>query len=73
MENINEVESYVVKGIVPNPKPLDPDAGIVKDLRNTSLTQEFYVQRRLAERSPVLDAVLRRIQAEVALKRLRIR
>ena len=45
VENINELESYVVKGIVPNQKKVSDS--LIKDIHQDSLTQEFYVEKKL--------------------------
>jgi len=47
IEDVNKVEALAVKGIVPNPQNVDPNKNITLDLHNDSLTQEFYVHKRL--------------------------
>ena len=39
-----------VKGIVNNPSVVDPNKNITLDLHKDSLTQEFYVQKKLPDR-----------------------
>ena len=73
VENINAEESFVVKGVVPNKVAVDPKANIIKDLNNDSITEAFYLEKKLPERLKPIEDVIRRVQAEVALKRIRIR
>lgn len=73
IENVNAVEALAVKGIVPNPQPVDPNKNIALDLHKDSLTQEFYVHKKLPDRAKPIEEVLKKIQAVVTLKRLRIR
>jgi hypothetical protein len=73
IENVNAVEALAVKGIVPNPQPIDPHKNIALDLHKDSLTQEFYVHKKLPDRAKPIEEVLKKIQAVVTLKRLRIR
>lgn len=73
IEDVKEVEALAVKGIVPNPQAVDPNKNITHDLHKDSLTEEFYVKKRLPERAKPIEDILRKIQAEVTLKRLRIR
>lgn len=61
-----------MRGIVPNEKK-DKGARVIQDIRNESLTEGFYVQKSLAERWRPIEDVLKRIQAEVTLRRIRIR
>lgn len=73
IEDVNAVESLAVKGIVPNPQAVDPNKNITHDLHKDSLTEEFYVKKRLPDRAQPIMELLKKIQAEVTLKRLRIR
>lgn len=73
VENINLEESFVVKGIVPNPTKADPTAHIIKDVNRDSITEAFYLEKKLPERLKPIEDVIRRVQAEVTLKRIRIR
>ena len=59
--------------MVPNPSVVDPNKNITMDLHKDSLTEEFYVKKRLPERCQPIKELLKKIQAEVTLKRLRIR
>lgn len=61
-----------MRGIVPNEKK-DKGARVIQDIRNESLTEGFYMQKSLAERWRPIEDVLKRIQAEVTLRRIRIR
>ena len=66
-------EQFVVKGIVPNFVAKDPNANVAKDLHEASLTDAFYVEKKLPARLVPIEKVIRRLQAEVTLKRIRIR
>ena len=73
VENVKEVEGIVVKGIVPNKVNPDPNAQYIKDINNDSLTEAFYLEKKIPPKLMPIEAVLRRFQAEVALRRIRIR
>jgi len=73
VEDIRAVESYVVKGIVPNQKAIDPKRNEVHDIHQDSITDEFYVDKKLPQRLVPIEAVMRKIQALVTLKRIRIK
>lgn len=62
----------MVRGIVPNERSTHL-TNVVEDINNHSLTQAFYVSKRLPEQNLPINDILRRIQAEVTLKRIRIR
>lgn len=62
----------MVKGIVPNEK-VDQQNNIIKDIHQDSLIQEFYVEKQLPQKFLPIEGVLRKIQAQVTLKRIRIR
>ena len=51
IEDVNAVESLAVKGIVSNPQPIDANKNITHDLHKDSLTEEFYVKKRLPDRA----------------------
>jgi hypothetical protein len=73
VENIQAEEATVVKGIVPNQSTRDPNSHVVKDLHQDSLTDAFYVEKKLPPKLQPIEKVIRRLQAEVTLKRIRIR
>ena len=73
VENIKLDEETVVKGIVPNKSTRDPNVNIVKDLHCDSLTDAFYVEKKLPVKLQPIANIIRRIQAEVTLKRIRLR
>jgi hypothetical protein len=50
VEDIKEVESYVVKGIVPNERSFDPFRNTIKDMHKESITEEFYVDKKIPEK-----------------------
>lgn len=58
---------------MPNPQTIDPNKNVTHDLHRDSLTEEFYVKKRLPDRARPIEDILKKIQAEVTLKRLRIR
>ena len=62
-----------MKGIVANKVPVDLTANIIKDVNNDSITEAFYLEKKLPERLKPIEDVIRRVQAEVTLKRIRIR
>lgn len=70
---MKEEENIVIKGIVPNKSSYDPNGHIIKDINNDSLTEAFYLEKKLPPRLLPIENVIRRIQAEVTLKRIRIR
>ena len=41
------MEALAVKGMVANPQIVDPNKNITMNLHQDSLTEEFYVQKRL--------------------------
>ena len=47
IEDVNDVEALAVKGMVANPQIVDPNKNITMNLHQDSLTEEFYVQKRL--------------------------
>ena len=51
IEDVKDVEALAVKGIVANPQIVDPNKNITQDLHKDSLTEEFYVKKRLPERA----------------------
>ena len=73
VESIKADEEIVVKGIVPNFTVKDPHANVAKDLHQDSLTDAFYVEKKLPEKLLPIEKVVRRLQAEVTLKRIRIK
>ena len=48
---MNAVESLAVKGIVNNPSEVDPHKNIALDLHKDSLTEQFYVHKKLPDRA----------------------
>ncbi len=62
-----------MKGIVNNPQEIDPNKNVTLDLHKDSLTEAFYVNKRLPNHSKAIQDILKRVQAEVTLKRVRIR
>lgn len=66
-------ESIVVKGIVPNKVIVDPNAHYIKDINNDSITEAFYLEKKIPPKLLPIESVIRRVQAEVTLKRIRIR
>lgn len=73
VEDIKQVESYVVKGIVPNEKLVNPNKNKVQDIHSESITEEFYVEKKIPEKLLPIQEVIRKLQALVTLKRIRIR
>lgn len=63
----------MVKGIVPNTVVKDPNANVARDLHQDSLTDAFYVEKKLPPKLLPIEKVIRRLQAEVTLRRIRIR
>lgn len=59
--------------MVPNPSIVDPNKNITLNLHSDSLTSEFYVKKRLPDRAQPIADLLRKIQAQVTLKRIRVR
>jgi hypothetical protein len=62
-----------VKGIVPNKVTVDPNAHYIKDINNDSITEAFYLEKKIPPKLLPIESVIRKIQAEVTLKRIRIR
>lgn len=52
-----------MKGIVPNKSSYDPSGLVVKDIHNDSLTEAFYLEKKLPPRLFPIESVIRRIQA----------
>lgn len=73
VEDIKEVETYVVRGIVPNEKQPDPFRNTIKDINKDSITEEFYVDKKIPEKVLPIQELMRKIQAQVTLKRIRIK
>lgn len=48
---MNAVEALAVKGVVANPSVVDPNKNVTMDLHKDSLTEEFYVKKRLPDRA----------------------
>jgi hypothetical protein len=70
VENINETMDIVVRGIKQNPvKPGDA----INDSKNIPFMETLYLNKQLPERLLPIQDLLRRIQAEVVAKRVRIR
>ena len=73
VESIKLDEATVVKGIVPNSTVIDPHANYAKDLHKDSLTDAFYVEKKIPPKLLPIESVIRKLQAEVTLRRIRIR
>lgn len=74
VENINETLELVLKGIKPNPvRPGEGYSSVVEDPKNIPFAQSLYLNKQLPERLLPIEDLLRRIQAEVVAKRVRIR
>lgn len=64
----------MLKGIKPNPiKPEEAYSNIVSDPKNIPFMETLYLNKQLPERLLPIEDLLRRIQAEVVAKRVRIR
>ena len=73
IEDVNVVEALAVKGIVANPQQVDPNKNITLDLHKDSLTEEFYVKKNLPDQAQPIQQLLKKIQADVTLRKLRVR
>jgi hypothetical protein len=74
VENINETMDIVVRGIKQNPvKPGDAYSNTINDSKNIPFMETLYLNKQLPERLLPIQDLLRRIQAEVVAKRVRIR
>lgn len=73
VENVKAEEGIVVKGIVPNKVTVDPNARFIKDINNDSITEAFYLEKKIPPKLLPIESVIRKIQAEVTLRRIRIR
>ncbi len=52
-----------MKGIVNNPQEVDPNKNVTLDLHKDSLTEAFYVNKRLPNHSKAIQDILKRVQA----------
>jgi len=52
---------------------VDPLRNTICDMHNDSITEEFYVSKNLPQKYLPIQEVMKKIQAQVTLKRLRIR
>lgn len=74
VENIKETLDIVVKGIKQNTvKPGEAYSNTVSDPKNIPFMETLYLNKQLPDRLLPIQDLLRRIQAEVVAKRVRIR
>lgn len=73
VENIKAEEEIAIKGTVPNKQAIDPNASYIKDMNNDSITDAFYVEKKIPPKLKPIEEIIRRVQSEVTLKRIRIR
>lgn len=71
VEDINSNESIVVKGVVFNSN--FRETRNITDPKSASLTQEFYVDKKLPEKSLSINEIIKKVQAIVTMKRIRVR
>ena len=63
----------VIKGIKPNEKPIDPFENTIQDTDNIKLMQTLFSSKKLVIENKDLNEVEKKIQAEVVMKRIRIK
>lgn len=63
----------VIKGVTPNSKEHDPNEGIVRDTQDLKLMQTLFTHKRLDLGDKNLEEIVKKIQAEVVMKRIRIK
>jgi hypothetical protein len=72
VDNVSEMLETVIKGIKPNEKVFDPKEDILDDSKDLKLMNTLYTTKRLNFTGQQIEDVIRKIQAEVIMKRLRI-
>jgi len=73
VDNVAEMLETVIKGIKPNEKLIDPFEDIIENTDNLKLMSTLYTSKKLSTKSKGLTEVELKIQAEVVMKRLRIK
>ncbi|KAL4466875.1 hypothetical protein ABPG74_010472 [Tetrahymena malaccensis] len=73
VDNVSEMLETVIKGIKPNEKIFDPNEDIVEDTKDLKLMSTLFTSKKLNFGNKQLNDVIVKIQAEVVMKRIRIR
>lgn len=53
----------MVKGIVPNKTVIDPNAQYIKDINNDSITEAFYLEKKIPQKLLPIESVIRKLQS----------
>ncbi|CAD8108204.1 unnamed protein product [Paramecium sonneborni] len=73
VDNVQEMLSGVITGIKHNPKEVHPDDDFIEDKEGLDLISTLFTSKKLTDNINTLEQVLKKIQGDVVMKRIRIR